>query len=71
MPLAPIGAIIRDMGATRISKDIKEQIGDAMEAYGCQLARKAVAVAALRGESTVKAKHLRLALDMEDEQSMR
>ena len=71
IPLAPVGFLIKDMGATRVSVDIKEQIGEAMEAYGQQLARKAIVVATFRGDATVKAKHLKLALDMEQSQTKR
>jgi histone H3/H4 len=71
LPTAPIGELIKDAGANRISADIKEAIGVAMENYGTQLARKAIVVATFRGDVTIKAKHLKLALDMESSQTIR
>ena len=71
IPTAPIGALIKDAGANRVSADLKDAIGTAMENYGMQLARKAIVVATFRGDITIKAKHLKLALDMENSQPTR
>ncbi|MGP8322427.1 MAG: histone-like protein [Methanosarcinaceae archaeon] len=61
IPKAPIKKIIHDAGAEKVSMGLVEEIGDRLEAYAFDLAKKAIIVCNFREEVVVRRKHLRSA----------
>ena len=62
LPIAPIGRIIKNAGANRVSEDAKEALGKVLEQYGEDISRQALLLANHAGRVTVHASDIELAV---------
>lgn len=69
IPKAAVERLIREeIGTQHVSSDLVEAIGNIIEGMAKNLTRKAVSVATFQRVSTIKARHLYTALEMEKAQ---
>ncbi|QYZ78527.1 histone family protein [Methanofollis formosanus] len=64
LPIAPVGRIIKNAGAERVSADGSEALAALMEAYGTQMAKEAIKLTRHAGRKTVKAVDIKMASEI-------
>lgn len=63
LPIAPVGRIIKNAGAQRISKDAKKALTEILEDKGLEIASDAVILAKHSGRKTVMKKDVDSAIN--------
>ena len=64
LPIAPVGRLIRQAGAERVSADAVSALAEIMEEYGIKVAKEAQKLAIHSGRKTVTARDIREARDI-------
>ena len=61
-PIAPVGRILKNSGAQRVSDGAKIALAEAIEDYGEKLSKEAVELARHTGRKTMTGKDIKLAI---------
>ena len=62
LPMAPVGRIIKNAGAQRVSMDAEEALDKALEQWAEEVSMQAVKLAKHAGRKTVKASDIEMAV---------
>ena len=62
LPIAPVGRILKNNGAQRISDDAKIALAEAIEDYGEKVAKEAIELARHTGRKTITGADIKLAI---------
>ena len=62
LPIAPVGRILKNNGAQRISDDAKIALAEALENYGEQLSKQAIGLSHHTGRKTITEEDIKLAI---------
>lgn len=64
IPIAPVGRVIREAGAERISENASAELARILEEYGIKISNEAIALARHAGRKTVKEEDIKMAVDI-------
>ena len=62
LPIAPVGRILKNNGAQRVSDDAKITLTEAMKDYDEKIAKETIKLAQHTGRKTITGKDIKLAL---------
>ena len=61
LPVAPVGRLLKNAGANRISEEAKVELANVLEEVGMEIAERAVKLSRHAGRKTIKASDIELA----------
>ncbi|TAJ44525.1 histone family protein [Methanofollis fontis] len=64
LPIAPVGRIIKNAGAERVSADGSEALAVLMEEFGTAMAKEAIKLTRHAGRKTVKSVDIKMAAEI-------